>query len=69
MSRTARMAWSTTPLWSSAPLASMGPGVQLDGHHLAVHFLVHGDNVLITPTFSGADPRTIDYRVGRYGRR
>ncbi|MCB9764483.1 MAG: DUF3500 domain-containing protein [Alphaproteobacteria bacterium] len=34
-------------------------GVQLDGHHLAVNFLVHGDEVTITPAFSGADPKTV----------
>ncbi|MCB9745974.1 MAG: DUF3500 domain-containing protein, partial [Alphaproteobacteria bacterium] len=34
-------------------------GVQLDGHHLAINFLVHGDQVTITPAFSGADPKVV----------
>ena len=35
-------------------------GVQLDGHHLAITFLVHGDRATIVPAFSGADPSTVD---------
>ena len=31
-------------------------GFQLDGHHLAVNFLVHGDNVSIVPAFLGGEP-------------
>lgn len=31
-------------------------GVQLDGHHLAINFLVHGDHVSIVPAFIGAEP-------------
>ncbi|MFK7802063.1 MAG: DUF3500 domain-containing protein [Anaerolineae bacterium] len=31
-------------------------GFQLDGHHAAVNFLVHGDTVSIVPAFLGAEP-------------
>lgn len=31
-------------------------GFQLDGHHLAINFLVHGDNVSIVPAFLGGEP-------------
>ena len=31
-------------------------GFQLDGHHCAINFLVHGDNVSIVPAFLGAEP-------------
>lgn len=31
-------------------------GFQLDGHHLAINFLVHGENVSIVPAFLGGEP-------------
>lgn len=31
-------------------------GVQLDGHHMAINFLVHGEHVSIVPAFIGAEP-------------
>ncbi|MEM7110938.1 MAG: DUF3500 domain-containing protein [Chloroflexota bacterium] len=31
-------------------------GFQLDGHHVAVNFLVHGDSVSIVPAFLGSEP-------------
>ncbi|AZQ65084.1 DUF3500 domain-containing protein [Flammeovirga pectinis] len=31
-------------------------GFQLDGHHLAINFLVHGDVVSIVPAFLGGEP-------------
>ena len=31
-------------------------GFQLDGHHCAVNFLVHGDNLSIVPAFLGGEP-------------
>jgi len=31
-------------------------GFQLDGHHCAVNFLVHGDNVSMVPAFLGGEP-------------
>lgn len=35
-------------------------GFQLDGHHLSLNFLVHGDDVLIVPSHLGAQPATIN---------
>ena len=35
-------------------------GVQLDGHHIALNFLVHGDEVSIVPAFMGAEPMELD---------
>ncbi|MCG9126885.1 DUF3500 domain-containing protein [Candidatus Poribacteria bacterium] len=34
-------------------------GFQLDGHHLALNFLVHGDEVSIVPAFIGTNPATV----------
>lgn len=36
-------------------------GFQLDGHHLAINFLVHGDNVSIVPAFLGGEPAVSSY--------
>lgn len=33
-------------------------GFQLDGHHCAINFLVHGDNVSMVPAFLGGEPVT-----------
>lgn len=35
-------------------------GFQLDGHHLAINFLVQGDAVSIVPAFIGSEPATIN---------
>ena len=35
-------------------------GFQLDGHHLALNFLVHGGEVSIVPAFIGSEPATIN---------
>lgn len=35
-------------------------GFQLDGHHLALNFLVHGDEVYIVPSHLGTQPATIN---------
>ncbi len=35
-------------------------GFQLDGHHLALNFLVQGDEVSIVPAFIGSEPATVD---------
>ena len=32
----------------------------MDGHHLALNFLVHGDEVSIVPAFIGSEPATIN---------
>lgn len=36
-------------------------GFQLDGHHLAINFLVHGDDVSIVPAFLGGEPAAETY--------
>ncbi|MGY6649820.1 DUF3500 domain-containing protein [Wenyingzhuangia sp. IMCC45574] len=36
-------------------------GFQLDGHHLAINFLVHGDEVSIVPAFLGGEPAVSSY--------
>ena len=33
-------------------------GWQLDGHHLAINYFVLGDQVVMTPTFMGSEPRS-----------
>lgn len=38
------------------PETSGSWGFQLDGHHCAVTFLVHGDNVSMVPAFLGGEP-------------
>jgi len=38
------------------PTTSGSWGFQLDGHHCAINFLVHGDNVSIVPAFLGGEP-------------
>ena len=38
-------------------------GFQLDGHHLALNFLVHGDEVSIVPAHIGTQPTTINGTV------
>jgi len=35
-------------------------GWQLDGHHLIVNYFVLGDQVVMTPTFMGSEPVTVD---------
>ena len=37
-------------------------GVQLDGHHCVVNFLVDGDNVSIVPAFLGGEPAKGEYK-------
>lgn len=41
-------------------------GFQLDGHHLAINFLVHGENVSIVPAFLGGDPAVDTYNGTAY---
>ncbi|MEM7514552.1 MAG: DUF3500 domain-containing protein, partial [Bacteroidota bacterium] len=38
------------------PATSGSWGFQLDGHHCAVNFLVHGDKVSMVPAFLGSEP-------------
>ncbi|MDE0425409.1 DUF3500 domain-containing protein [Candidatus Poribacteria bacterium] len=44
-------------------------GFQLDGHHLALNFLVHGDEVSIVPAFIGTEPATVNGTVVLDGER
>ncbi len=43
------------------PETSGSWGFQLDGHHCAINFLVHGDNVSIVPAFLGGEPAADTY--------
>ena len=43
------------------PETSGSWGFQLDGHHAAINFLVHGDNVSIVPAFLGGEPAAETY--------
>lgn len=43
------------------PETSGSWGFQLDGHHIALNFLVHGDNVSIVPAFFGGEPAVETY--------
>ncbi|TXF88444.1 DUF3500 domain-containing protein [Neolewinella aurantiaca] len=43
------------------PETSGSWGFQLDGHHCAVNFLVHGDNISIVPAFLGGEPAANTY--------
>lgn len=40
------------------PSATEPWGWQLDGHHLAINYFVLGDQVVMTPTFMGSEPRS-----------
>ena len=44
-------------------------GFQLDGHHLSLNFLVHGDEVTIVPTHLGTSPTTVNGTVVLEGER
>ena len=48
------------------PETSGSWGFQLDGHHAAVNFLVHGDNVSIVPAFLGGEPAAETYNGVAY---
>ena len=43
------------------PETSGSWGFQLDGHHAAINFLIHGDNVSIVPSFLGGEPAAETY--------
>lgn len=46
------------------PSATAPWGWQWDGHHLIINYFVLGDQVVVTPTFLGAEP--VHARSGRY---
>jgi len=47
-----------------APSATEPWGWQWDGHHLIINYLVLGDQVVVTPTFMGAEP--VHATIGKY---
>lgn len=47
-----------------APSATEPWGWQWDGHHLIINYFVLGDQVVVTPTFLGAEP--VHATVGKY---
>jgi len=47
-----------------APSATEPWGWQWDGHHLIINYFVLGDQVVVTPTFLGAEP--VHAAVGKY---
>ena len=42
------------------PSATEPWGWQLDGHHLVINYFVLGDQVVMTPTFMGSEPVSVD---------
>lgn len=38
-------------------------GLQFEGHHLVINYFVLGDQVVMTPTFMGSEPRVADYGI------
>ena len=48
------------------PESSGSWGFQLDGHHLAINFLVHGDKVSIVPAFFGGEPAVGSFDGSNY---
>ncbi|MCY3741233.1 MAG: DUF3500 domain-containing protein [Candidatus Poribacteria bacterium] len=55
--------WASNPYYIALfgnPETDGSWGFQLDGHHLALNFLVHGDAVLIVPAFIGTRPATVN---------
>ncbi|MFD5625947.1 DUF3500 domain-containing protein [Streptomyces sp. NPDC127072] len=45
------------------PSATEPWGWQFEGHHLVVNYFVLGDQVVMTPTFMGTEPRVANYGV------
>ena len=55
--------WNSRPYYIALfgnPETDGSWGFQLDGHHLALNFLVHGDEVFIVPSHLGTQPETIN---------
>ncbi|MXZ45152.1 MAG: DUF3500 domain-containing protein [Gammaproteobacteria bacterium] len=42
------------------PMIDSAWGLQFDGHHIALNFLVHGDDLLLAPMFLGSQPLTVN---------
>ncbi|MFG3033570.1 DUF3500 domain-containing protein [Streptomyces sp. NPDC048253] len=45
------------------PSATEPWGWQFEGHHLVINYFVLGDQVVMTPTFMGTEPRVADYGI------
>ena len=55
--------WASNPYYIALfgnPETDGSWGFQLDGHHLVLNFLVHGDAVFIVPAFIGTRPATVN---------
>ena len=55
--------WSSNPYYIALfgnPETDGSWGFQLDGHHLALNFLVHGDTIFIVPALIGTRPATVN---------
>ena len=66
LSAISRSFWASNPYHIALfgnPETDGSWGFQLDGHHLALNFLVHGDAVSIVPALIGTAPATIDGTV------
>lgn len=64
--------WNSRPYYIALfgnPETDGSWGFQLDGHHLALNFLVHGDEVSIVPSHIGTQPTTINGTVVLEGER
>ena len=58
--------WASNPYYIALfgnPETEGSWGFQLDGHHLALNFLVHGDAVSMVPTFIGTAPANVNGTV------
>lgn len=42
------------------PMVDPAWGLQFDGHHIALNFLVHGNDLILAPMFLGSQPLTIN---------
>ena len=42
------------------PLVDSAWGFQFDGHHLALNFLVYGNDLILAPMFLGSEPLSVD---------
>ncbi|MET9387393.1 DUF3500 domain-containing protein [Streptomyces sp. NPDC002928] len=45
------------------PSATEPWGWQFEGHHLVINYFVLGDQVVMTPTFMGSEPRVANYGI------
>ena len=54
---------SHTVVMFGSPQESRTWGLQVDGHHLALNFLVQGSGVILAPAFLGTQPLSVDGRA------